>query len=225
MDYNKLNKIMLSNDDAVKILEWDSENHKRFSSIEFPLAEGVLLLSGYVEMVNMNLTTGVYFKVESDGMLFAILDWQTRTELASYKMDASMVETGKFSNVKVYQQGISDEQMEKDFKRQAHLVMAIFQYMNHHKHIVESKIVRTSKVKKAKHKSGSKNRVVKLTSVEYRIDFAKENTDEKRSYERKTESWHQKGFWRYYKKSGKTVWIAEQIKGSGKNIEPKTYKM
>ncbi|TVX86118.1 hypothetical protein FPZ44_24115 [Paenibacillus agilis] len=103
--------------------------------------------------------------------------------------------------------------------------MAIFQYMNHHKHIVESKIVRTSKVKKAKHKSGSKNRVVKLTSVEYRIDFAKENTDEKRSYERKTESWHQKGFWRYYKKSGKTVWIAEQIKGSGKNIEPKTYKM
>lgn len=36
---------------------------------------------------------------------------------------------------------------------------------------------------------------------------------------------HQKGFWRYYKKSGKSVWIAEQIKGSGKNIEPKTYKM
>ncbi|EJW14080.1 hypothetical protein PAV_141p01860 (plasmid) [Paenibacillus alvei DSM 29] len=115
MNYNKINKIMLSNDDAVKIVEWDRDNHKRFSSIEFPLSEGVLLVSGYVEMFNMNLTTGVYFKIESDGVSFSILDWESRKQLASYKMDVSMAETGKFSNVVVYQQGVTEEMLEKDF--------------------------------------------------------------------------------------------------------------
>ncbi|OME54031.1 hypothetical protein BSK59_15735 [Paenibacillus odorifer] len=224
MDYRKLNKIVLTNDDALKIMKWDHENHKKYTSIEYPLTEGVLLVTGYIEEYKKEITTGTYFKAVSDGMEFALIEWSEMKELASFKMDHNMPD-GKFTNVKYHYKGMTYDELHSDFAKQSLLVLATFQYMNNHKEIVQERRVRTSITKKNKHKQPSqKSRTVKLTRVEYVLDFTKEEYGDKRQYERKTESWHQRGFWRHYK-SGKRVWIAEQTKGSGKNIEPKTYTM
>lgn len=47
---------------------------------------------------------------------------------------------------------------------------------------------------------------------------------DKRRYERHMEKWNVKGHYRTYK-SGKKVWIEPQVRGAGKEVTPKEYKM
>ena len=105
------------------------------------------------------------------------------------------------------------------------IVFDIFQYMTHKQdHVVQDK---TNKVIKKKKKGkttscNKKSNYVKIHSKKYTFDFNKKPTGIK--YKRHVESWTVRGHWRYYKKTGKKVWINSYVKGRG-NVKGRVYKI
>jgi hypothetical protein len=221
MNLDKLDRILLSDDDVKRILEWDRENHHKFNSIDFPLTEGLLLVKKYADFFQKEITSALYFKISSDVIHFRLYEWDSKEELASFDLDENFYKNQKLSNVKIYFKDSTEDELYMDFKYQFLLLLATFQYMNHHEHVVREQKIRKTISKRPKAKSNSsKNRVVKITSVQYSFDYSNEGA--KRAYQRHTESWKVRGHWRHYK-NGKSVWIEPYTKGKGE-IEPKTYK-
>lgn len=222
MNFDKLDRILLSHSDVEKIMVWDNENHHKFDSVDFPMTEGLLLVKGYFDFLKREMTNAIYFNVTADAIKFKLYQWDSKTELISFDLDENFYKHQKLSNVKIYVKGATEQDVYRDFKSQCLLLFATFQYMNHHRKIVKEDKVFKNVIKKARHKSSkSKNRVVKLTAIQYTFDYEQNNNP--RPYERHAESWRVRGHWRHYK-SGKSVWIEPYTKGKGE-IEPKTYKV
>lgn len=87
-----------------------------------------------------------------------------------------------------------------------------------------------NKTPQVSHKKKGKNKKYKkVTYISHKaITIHKSNSRSNGSYERHTSSWPQRGHWRTYK-SGKRIWIKEQIKNaknkSSKDEVDKTYKI
>jgi hypothetical protein len=223
MNIDRLDKIILSESDLNKVLDWDKENHHKFTSLEFPLNEGILIAEYTLPFARgIKIKEGLYFKHSNDEIYLATYDMSDMTKLLSLTIGEGF--NPNDMNVNVHYDKAPRHIAQKDMGMKVMVLMALFQYMNHHREVVEVKEDTRELIKKAKHgKPSSKNRTTKITKLIYTINHSKLVSNDKRKYDRHTESWTQRGFWRHYK-SGKATWIEPQVKGSGK-VQPKTYKM
>ncbi|MFJ7982312.1 hypothetical protein ACIQ1D_18800 [Lysinibacillus xylanilyticus] len=94
-------------------------------------------------------------------------------------------------------------------------------YLNQENMVVVRRAKANKKESKNKHNDKNKNdnsarNVVSVSKPKKVYDYIETtNEEEKRSYERKAESWGVAGHWREYKKSGKRVFVKAHKKGEG----------
>lgn len=98
------------------------------------------------------------------------------------------------------------------------LIIGIIEYLNAPSKILDRKEVKELAPSKGNKKKGKKNKNKKtyIYKYYYSVDNVNIGNNNKRTYERHTESWTSRGHWRTYK-SGKKVWIKEQVKGRGRD--------
>lgn len=228
MNIDKLDTIVLSRDDAIKILEWEYENHHKLDTIDFPLHEAVLVIKQKIPYMGreVELEGGLHFAIAENGIKLTVYDWRDKQKIAS-----TIIGTGTDVanlDITMYYENprMNTSMVKKDFHHQIMILLATMQYMNHYREYVAAKEVKQSIVKKSGKASSNSKRVVRFTKKQYSFDFSKEMPHEKRKHEYHVDSWKQRGFYRHYKKSGKVSWIGPQIKGPSKNKqpEPKVYK-
>ena len=224
--FQKLDKIMLTEYQLKEISEWVAL--QKFETIDLPLRECFVIVNDIkYEHINLESDMGIYFKSDDNVITIAQYDMRDFSPLFSAKITESFFSDNDFELV-TYSKYI------KMLKRELHkkvalgtilIVFDIFQYMTYKQdHVVQENVKRVVK-KNKKRKFTSRNKksnYVKIHSKKYTFDFNRKPSE--RKYQRHTESWIVRGHWRYYKKTGKKVWIDSYVKGNG-NIEGKIYKI
>lgn len=144
-----------------------------------------------------------------DPMKSILMDYETTTECPT-----PLISKNEFSNTPLVTANAL-----------TNLIVGVIEYLNSPSQVIAKREVKepvTNKGSKSK-KSKNKSKKTYIYKCYYSID--KIDTASKRSYERHTESWTSRGHWRTYK-SGKRVWIKEQVRGRGKNkVQTKEYKI
>ena len=244
MKLDKLDIIQVSMNDFVEVDKWRNANEhlRNQEEINFPLEEVIVLIKDKKVMdeareyskriINEEIPYDeimVHFKVEGDFDLTFDLYIQESNKrddnpTLSWKMNQAFFDTGKFE----WSSGFKNKRlMTNEIAQRQCLyytanIFSLFLYMLHAKGNVKEEKERKVISKKAKSNSKSKkNRTVRITTTRYTIDY---NNGEKRDYGRHTDAWTVRGHWRYYKKSGKRVWIDSYKKGEGET-EGKVYKI
>jgi hypothetical protein len=244
MNFDKLDIIQVSMSDFAEIDKWMNDNYdslKVQQEINFPLEEGIVLVKDErvskeasdlaKRLINAEIPYDeilIHFKVRGGFNVsfdLYIHDSSNRDDRAtlSWKMDETYFDTGKFEwETKLNSKKLLKDQMAQ---RQATFytanIFSLFLYMLHAQGNVKEEKERKVIRKKAKSKSNNKkNRTVRISTTRYTINY----DGEKRNYERHTDAWTVRGHWRYYKKSGKRVWIEPYKKGEGET-EGKVYKI
>lgn len=222
--FEKLDKIVLTEDDYAKVSKWNNENRDKFTALDVPLSEGLIYNSHYMEEYDATLIQITYFHFDEDRILFRIFDEKDMSEVMSFEMN--MVDDEPISNMKMFGDIASKKHYTITAQLTIMLVTDVLQYISnapqHVKETKETKVI-NKKQKSKKSSKNNKSRQVKINTVKYTFDFSEEYA--KRHYERSAESWSVRGHWRIYKGTGKRVWIKPHVKGSGENIEPKEYRI
>lgn len=227
---NKLDSIVMTKEDIIKLFQWKDQHKDWVRSFKPVLTEGVIIYgdnSFYQHFrqdgnlvhhtvcgrINEKLTPIVSFSI----MYVHGIDPTNNAIVFDKKkhLDLSKVNFIENEEEEIYQDSMT-------------LHASLMAYMEHHVEYVQNKRVDQILSKKSKGKNGknSKKRVVKIGKKVYTINVPHETLDneDKRNYERHTEGWMVKGFWRT-SKNGKKTWINPYPKGNLRNIEPKTYKL
>jgi hypothetical protein len=227
LNLEKLDHIVLTEDDATRIMNWDKDNHHKHSQDEFnfPLTEGVVEVESYFEPIKTTFTTLTYFKIEEDGILFRQFDKADMKEIVSFKVAGSDDEEfGEgFSDVKSYVSRAQKVDVGNTIRMTTYLCFCVFKYMTIvEKHVVEEKERKTiiKKQKSKKSSKSNKSKVVKISTSKYKFNF----NNNPRDYERQTFAWNVRGHWRYYK-NGNKVWVSPYTKGDKKDVETKEYRI
>lgn len=225
MNLDKLDRIVLTRKDAEHIMDWDKDNHYNYNREEFnfPLTEGIVELTEYVEMLGKELTTVTYFKITEEYLHFRQFDKSDNQEVMSFKIKSDE-SGGTFSDMTTTIKRATKDDLHKSARMTTYLCFCVFQYMT----LVESNVVQHTesrsirkKQKGKKLSKNNKNRIVKVTTTRYTFDHSK---DSSRKYERHTLAWNVRGHWRQLK-SGKRTWIPPYPKGNPDEVEPKEYKI
>lgn len=225
MNLDKLDRIVLTRKDAEHIMDWDKENHYSYNREEFnfPLTEGVVELTEYVEMLGKELTTVTYFKITEEYLHFRQFDKLDNQEVMSFKIKSDD-SGGTFSDMVSTIKRATQKDLHESARMTTYLCFCVFQYMT----LVESNVVQQTESRSIKKKQkgkklskNNKNRIVKVTTTRYTFDHSK---DSSRKYERRTLAWNVRGHWRQLK-SGKRIWISPYPKGNPDEVEPKEYKI
>lgn len=223
--YNKLDKIILTEEQHSHIMAWGDKHHKEFDSIDFPFTECLIEIPVYVESfrghtINRSFTSLYYVRVTDQSILFKQYDKADYQEVLSFKLDNAMNDIIDFIDLKTSVSGLDDKQLREQAIHTVLTCFSIFQYINHKPAtIIAERASRTVK-KRGKHKQGGKTKIIKVNTVKYTFDLTKED---KREYTRKTEAWPVRGHYRHYK-NGKKVWIKPTVKGKGET-SGNTYKL
>lgn len=225
MNIEKVDKIILTTKDIDKVNKWLSE--QSLDSINLPLTEAFVIikdLSGYGIVADM----GNYFYLDekTGDITLKIFDMKDMFMLVSATIDEQFFQNGTIKiNSRFH--NYTDEMAQNSAKATIRLVLDVFQYMTHRtEHVVlkeETKQYKKSSKNKKK-SNNNKSRYVKIKTSRYTLDFEKEVNTDPRGYERHTDAWTVRGHWRYYKKSGKRVWIKGHVRGQGET-EGKIYKV
>lgn len=236
--FEKLDRIVVSVEDYVKMLDWNHKNKDMYDSdtLDFPMTEGLLKLSQYVEKmhdieVNQVLTEIYHFNIiDSDTtneLKMRIESYNETTNENEMSFDVEFVDNDfKFSNIKHEFKHISQDRVIKSCEMIVSLHLTVLFYMTNAPQIVKETRETKYITKKQKSKKSSKNnstRRVKIQTVKYTFDYSEGS--EKRNYERSAELWTVRGHYRYYKKTGKRVWVKPYVKGEGENLEGKEYTL
>lgn len=224
--FHKLDKIVLHEDELREISRWVEQQD--FKTVDIPLHECFVIINGIAhKKLNLEFNSGIHFRITNDTIKITQYDMKDFSEIftatvgerffAEQMMDIEVKD-------KIYKL-LGEEQLNKVAKACILSILDIFQYMTHKKEsVIESKTKRMIKKVSKRGKSTSRNKkpnYVKIHSNKYTFDVTAQPN---RKYNRHTESWTVRGHWRYYKKSGKRVWIDGYVKGNG-NIEGKVYKI
>lgn len=196
-----------------------------------PVLKNIFISKGYLVCKNDNTKEQVvsYFELKGDfleftihiiGDIFVYSKLNIITDETEIEIGEVMARTNPndFLNCKEATIGLADS------------VMSHFCYANYlanmDKQIIEKntqRITRTGKPKGTKKKAKKKVvRKINLSNTTRRVTSqSKHDNEDKREYNRQSESWTVRGHYRHYK-SGKVVWINAQTRGHGK-VEHKTY--
>jgi endonuclease I len=230
--FEKLDRIVLNEKDIKEISYFCYKNKGKFDSVDFPMREGLLIQRQYVDeyrglKIDDTLEQVNYFKIADDGVFFKMFESESDMhEVVSFFATVNEERNKlEYTNVKMRLKDAPKEEVKRSMDAMVLILFDTFQYMNHSPQIVkeikETKIV-SKKQKSKKSSKSNKTRQVKINTTKYVFDHSEEH---RRSYEITAESWNVRGHWRYYKKTGKSVWIKPYVKGIGENIEPKEYKI
>lgn len=242
MDLNKLDRIELSMKDIEKVSNWFAFHHKEGEMINFPLSEGLVVITDNfydglnLERFNMDIPYNeiiIHFKAH-EGIFNASFDMYIQERaipdeapMLSWELDKDFFDSGKFKWKSGFKRAVlPDHLAQEQAKHHTRLTLEILTYMvNVTENVIEKKVTRTVK-KKAKAKKGlnAKKRSVKISVTKYQFDF-EGGGEESRKYDRHTLAWTVRGHWRYYKKTGKRVWVKGYVKGDADNVEGKIYKV
>lgn len=224
--FQKLDKIILTESQLKEISEWVAL--QKFETIDLPLKECFIIVNDIqCKYINIESDMGIYFKSDNNVITITQYDMKDFSPLFSAKITESFFldDDFEFTVFSKYLKILSREYRKKVILATILIVFDIFQYMTHKQdNVVQSNTDRSIK-KKKKGKITSRNKksnYVKIHSKKYTFDFTRKPTE--RKYERHMESWTVRGHWRYYKNTGKKVWINGYIKGNG-NVEGKVYKI
>lgn len=230
MNLDKLDKIVLTVDQTETIAKWNLDNPQ--ADRGFPLTEGVLIVKGIEAPFDSKMTSdmGAYFKLNEDTGSMEIRMYEMgepTTPLVTVILDDEFYNTGKLKVSSRYKR-LTDEYLQNVARTNVMMLLDTFVYMlNAREQVVSSRITKqiSKPVKNKKKSSTNRNRVAKITTKTYSIDFDRVEPEEKRQYTRRTDGWGVRGFWRTYKKTGKKIWVPGYPKGDHRKIEPKEYRM
>lgn len=212
MNLDKLDRIVLKEDDVHKLMIWKDQHKDFVRSFKPAMTQGMIVVGDNHQQVfhtdNHSTVNTTYFK---GNKIFAI-QWNKHTYRGSIL----------YSNVIKEKE---NEYAEDVISLHASL-MAYMEHSKDNQELVSSHRIQVTKTKKGSVSKRSK-KVVKISRTVYSIHFNNEdNAGDKRSYERQIVAWTVRGHWRKTK-SGRT-WIKPYVKGKRqeqKGIVPKIYKL
>lgn len=224
MNLDKLDKISLTDKEVDLLFVWRN-NHKEYVRNYKPA-----LLKGLIEL-RLHEDNTVYHR-----QVFETVENETVFTL--YNNDEVIYKLKWLGNntAEILESKYQFESDEKSFKYNSSIIsiyaslMAYIEYYSDKKEYVEVKEVSTLSNKRQnnnnkKKNSNKKKPPIRIKRKVYKVNVSKEATVlDKKRYERKAESWTVKGHWRNMK-SGKKVWVKPYVKGEGKNITPKEYRL
>lgn len=217
---DSLDKIRLSHDDIDLLFEW-RDNHKDYVREFKPvLNKGVIEISDTIKEIFHDdgkvVVYEMYSRIKGEFVKTYTLAWDKETKIGKriysllkddvneHEYNESIIST--HASLMAYMEYYGDKKEYVDVKRSTVQVSSKYK---------KSKSVKNKKSKKS----------VKIKRKVYNIKVDKNATIvDKRMYKRHMDKWTQKGHWRTYK-SGKRVWIKPMVKGKGKDVTPKEYKM
>ena len=230
--YHKLDKIILSEQQLKSVSAWvEAQN---FKSLDIPLQECLVIITGITnKLLSVSLSSGIYFCMDGNSLSISqyyIDETNTLSEMFSAKIgdrfftEQAMDITIKDDLIK----SLNKDEINKIANASILAVFDIFQYMTNKKsNIIKKKVTKTMNIRKKRAKNSNKRtNTVKIHSNRYIFEYSPNLADKSstRDYDRRTESWSVRGHWRYYKDSGKRVWIDGYTKGRG-DIEGKEYRI
>jgi hypothetical protein len=213
---SKLDKILMSENDINLLFEW-RDNHKEYVRNFKPvLKEGCIVIekdgNKTIEVFKSNGKFHTYHMFVNGRPVHQIV-WDVET-----KKGITTFTDYNFSKEKEYQYNSSVLSLHAS-------LMAYMEYYSDNAEYVERKEVSVTHHKKPKKNSKGKKSPTRIKRVIYDIKVTKESVKrDKNLYERHAEKWNVRGHWRHLK-SGKKVWINPHVKGEGKEITPKEYKL
>lgn len=224
--FKRLDKIVVHQKDIVDIQKWVREQD--FQSISIPLHEGSVILQGLeipIEYIQKDM--GIYFKFDEDAGVVSLKAYDIEDEsiMLEGRMNLEHIDdSDKLVEVESkYADKMGQKSMTKLGMSLFLIVSDVFQYITNREQYVKSReeVSQVRKPVKKKRKTGNrKARYVKIKTTRYEVS----NTPQQRTYERHMNAWSVRGHWRYYKKTGKRVWIQGHTRGEGKP-DSKIYKI
>lgn len=211
MNLDKLDKIILSQQDVDSLFEW-RDNHKDYVRNYKPvLTDGVIEVKGNHKQL-----------FQSRGKFVTIVVFNNNDEIVHTFIWDNVTKLGRTIESRI-------KQDEKSFNESIlslfTSLMAYMEYYGDKKEYVDVEEVRAVVQKKAKGNSKKKKSPIRIKKKIYKIKVTKESIKlDKNRYERKAEKWTVRGHWRQLK-NGKKIWIASHVKGEGKEVTPKEYKL
>lgn len=219
MNIDRMDKILLSNDDVDLLFEWRDNHLDYVRNFKPVLKEGCIVLT---MKDNKEEYHREIFKDESDDYYhytIFVKDLKVHEMLWDKK---TKIGTVLFTKMQ-FPNGGEHDYNNTVLSLHASL-MAYMEYYSDKKEYVEVRQITTTKSKKAKGGNGKKS-PIKIRKKIYMVRLTEESIKmDKRRYERKTEGWNVAGHWRTLK-SGKRTWIPSYSKGDKRNIVPKEYKL
>lgn len=219
MNLERLDRIVIKNQEEVeRLLRWRDENKDLVRHCKPVLREGL------IQYRDNDIV--IHFKQQENEVFVRYESFFNNIAIAKILILRNSDGTYAVASEWFHHTIPSDKYMEY-IQDMVTVHMTLMAYMEHHVEYVDSRRESKTVTKKAKHgDKKNKNRSVKIGRKVYIVDVPEDVTSEKRKYERHTETWKQRGFWRHYKKSGKVTWINEQVKGDKtKNPAPKDYRI
>lgn len=223
--YHKLDKIVLNSEEFDSISQW--VRSQKFNSIDIPLNECFVILEGVEnKILNTTINSGLHFKITNNNIIISQYDMNDMFRMFTAHLGDKFFTEGKIDidlGVERFKL-LGEDYINNLVMISIAMVFDVFQYMtNKPQNITEKKVRKVLKNTKKRSKSTkSRPKYVKIHSNKYIFDINANNSSKK--YQRHAKSWSVRGHWRYYKKSGKRVWIDGYIKGDGE-IEGKIYKI
>ncbi len=212
-DLNKYDRIVVSQEDVERLFEWRDKNKDLVRNFSPVLEEGVILntatpLVRYV----FNKKGGKYLysivNKADDVVLHALIwDFETGEGTTSHTI------LGKYESTRYNETLIS-------------LHASLMAYMEHYQDNKEYVRKQTNSVVVGhkKQKKSKKRAPIKIRRSVYSLTITEDSLNGvTRSYERQIEKWTVRGHWRKTKNG--QVWIKPHVKGTGKEVTPKEYKM
>lgn len=225
MNIDKLDKILLSNEDVDSLFKWRDNHLDYVHNFKPVLKEGCIILTMkdnkeeyHREIFRDNGDNYYHYMIFVKGLKVHEMLWDKTTKIG----------TVLFTKMQ-FPNGGEHDYNNTVLSLHASL-MAYMEYYSDKKEYVEVEHVTSTKTKKSKGGKGKKS-PIKIRKKVYKVKITEESIKmDKRRYERKTEGWNVKGFWKNQpygkgRKLRKRIWVESYPKGDKKNITPKEYKL
>lgn len=212
-DIDKYDRITVTQEDVERLFSWRDKNKDLVRNFNPVMEEGVIL----------NTATPLVryvFKKKENQYLYSIVNKHDDVVLHALSWN---FETGVGTNIHT----ILDKGHIRDYNETLiSLHASLMAYMEHYQDNEEyvRKQTNTVVVGHKKQKKSKKKTPIKIRRKVYSLTITEESLNEvTRSYERQTDKWTVRGHWRKTKNG--QVWIKPHVRGEGKEVTPKEYKM
>jgi len=212
-DIEKYDRITVTQEDVERLFAWRDKNKELVRNFSPVLEEGVIINS-------VTPLVRYVFKKEGDRYLYSIINKSDDVVLHALIWDYT---TGEG----VTAHTILDNSQAKDYNETLiSLHASLMAYMEHYQDNEEYVRRQTNSVVVGhkKHKKSKKKTPIKIRRKVYSLTITEESLNEvTRSYERQIDKWTVRGHWRKTKNG--QVWIKPHVRGEGKEVTPKEYKL
>ncbi|QFP93324.1 UNVERIFIED_ORG: hypothetical protein Xoosp15_59 [Xanthomonas phage Xoo-sp15] len=212
-DIEKYDRITVTQEDVERLFAWRDKNKELVRSFNPVLERGVIINQATPEIKYV-------FQKEEENYLYDVVR----------NKNGEVVHTTIWNTVTGEGKILRTVLDHKDLKGYNEVLISLhaslMAYMEHYQDNEEyiHKQTNTVVVGHKKQKKSKKKTPIKIRRKVYSLTITEESLNEAtRSYERQTEKWTVRGHWRKTKNG--QVWIKPHVKGDGKEVTPKEYKM